>query len=115
LNRSKQKGTAFESEVVTYLQEHGHPTAERRALTGSQDRGDISGVPNWTLECKNRKALDFAGAVDEAAIEAINAKTPFFAAIVKRPRKNIREAYAVMPYFQLVALISFVNQHRGLR
>ena len=115
MNRSKQKGTAFESEVVTYLQEHGHPTAERRALTGSQDRGDISGVPNWTLECKNRKALDFAGAVDEAAIEAINAKTPFFAAIVKRPRKNIRDAYAVMPYFQLVALISLVNQHRGVR
>ena len=86
--------------------------AERRALNGSQDRGDIGGVTEWTLECKNRKALDLASAVDEAATEGANARTPFFAAIVKRPRKNVREAYAVMPLYEFVALVNLVNNYR---
>jgi hypothetical protein len=112
LNPSKVKGTRFESEAVEYLNENGFPTAERRSLNGALDKGDIVNVPEWTLECKNRKALDFAGAVDEAAAEAVNARTPFFAAIVKRPRKNVREAYAVMPLYELVALISLVHEYR---
>lgn len=39
-NPSKQKGTAAETKVARYLQEHGID-AERRALSGSSDKGDI--------------------------------------------------------------------------
>ncbi len=73
MSRSKQKGTAFESALVEYLNENGYPEAERRALQGAEDKGDISGVRHWAVEAKNRKALDFAGAVDEAMVEAGNA------------------------------------------
>ena len=43
-NRSKDKGTAAESAVVTYLQSRGWHYAERRALHGDQDKGDVAGI-----------------------------------------------------------------------
>ena len=39
-NKSKAKGTRAESAVVKYFRDHG-VQAERRALTGSKDEGDI--------------------------------------------------------------------------
>lgn len=39
-NKSKAKGTRAESAVVKYFRDHGIQ-AERRALTGSKDEGDI--------------------------------------------------------------------------
>lgn len=44
MSKSKAKGTAAESAVVKYLREQGWPSAERRALNGASDRGDIAGV-----------------------------------------------------------------------
>lgn len=80
--------------------------AERRALHGNTDKGDIAGVANWTLELKNRRALDVGGAIDEARIEAGHAGTRWYAAIVKRPRKGSpAEAIAAMPLSLLVDLI----------
>jgi hypothetical protein len=105
-NPSKQKGTSFESAVRDFLAEHGFPTVERRTLYGAQDKGDLSGIAGWTFECKNEKKMDIAGAVDEARIEAKNAKTIWFAAIVKRKGKNAAEAYAVMPLSELALIIA---------
>jgi hypothetical protein len=69
VSRSKDKGTAWESAIVRYLTEHGFPHAERRALTGSQDRGDIAGVPGWVLEAKNCSATSLGVWMDEAIVE----------------------------------------------
>ena len=44
-NKPKAKGTAFESAVVACLQANGYPNAERRALSGVLDRGDVAGLP----------------------------------------------------------------------
>jgi predicted lipoprotein len=97
-NPSKQRGTAWETAVVRYLQEHGFPFAERRALSGVHDKGDVAGVAGWVLEAKNRKSLDLAGAVDEARKEAGNARTRWFAAVIKRTGKgDAGEGYVVMP------------------
>lgn len=96
VSAARRKGTAFETAVVAYLQEL-FPSAERRALAGKLDRGDIAGVPGWTLELKNTRQLDLAGAVDEAEREAANAGTPLFAAVIKRRGKGTAAAYAVMP------------------
>ncbi len=104
-NPSKQKGTAFETAVVEYLKSRGI-ACERRALHGNTDKGDIAGVPDWTFELKNRRTLDIGGAVDEARTEALNARTPWYVAIVKRPRKGSpADAFAVMPLSELVVLI----------
>jgi len=105
-NPSKAKGTAFESAVRDFFAAHGFPTCERRTLYGAQDKGDLSGIAGWTFELKNEKTLNIAGAVDEAKKEARNAKTFWFAAIVKRKGKGVAEAYAVMPLSQLAAIIA---------
>ena len=104
-NPSKQKGTFFETLVENYFNERGLP-CERRTLNGNTDKGDIAGVINWTFELKNRKALALGEALDEARVEAKNAGTRWYAAIVKRPRKgSAAEAFAVMPVSLLVDLI----------
>lgn len=72
MSRSKQKGTAWESAIVAYLDGAGLPV-ERRALTGAQDKGDIAGLP-VAIEAKNCKTAALAAWVDEAAKEAHNAR-----------------------------------------
>lgn len=73
-NPSKQRGTAWESSICTYLLAEGFPV-ERRALAGSADKGDIAGLP-VAVEAKNVKATTLAAWVDEADAEAINARAP---------------------------------------
>lgn len=51
-NRSKQRGTAAESAVVGFLR-RWWPYAERRALRGVNDLGDIAGVPGVVIEVKS--------------------------------------------------------------
>ena len=45
MNTSRRKGTAWESALVDYLIGKGWPHAERRALNGCNDKGDIAGLP----------------------------------------------------------------------
>ena len=71
-NRSKAKGTAWESAIVTYLRDRGWPHAERRTLNGSNDRGDIAGVVSVVIEAKDCKTHDLAGWLNEATREAAN-------------------------------------------
>lgn len=72
MSRSKDKGTAWETAICRYLAEHGFPNVERRALTGSQDRGDIAGVPGWVLEAKNCSTASLGVWMDEALVEQAN-------------------------------------------
>lgn len=72
VSRGKAKGTAWESLVVGYLVSLGWVHAERRALHGTLDRGDVAGLPGVVIECKNEKALSLAGWVDEAEVERAN-------------------------------------------
>ena len=44
-NPSKAKGTSAEVAVLKYVRAHGYPWAERLALTGAHDQGDISLLP----------------------------------------------------------------------
>jgi len=50
--RSKDIGTAAESAVVKYLRENGFGGAERRALRGALDCGDITGCGPLVIEVK---------------------------------------------------------------
>jgi hypothetical protein len=72
MSASKAKGTAAETAVVRFLQANGYPHAERRALAGNQDRGDIAGIPGLVLEVKAAARMELAAWVDEASIEAIH-------------------------------------------
>lgn len=107
-NPSKRKGTEFEVLVADYLAKVTGLPVERRALCGVNDRGDIAGIRDWTLECKATAQIDLAGGLDEAVREMANAKTRFHALIVKRRMKPASQAYAVMTLEQLAYLIGQV-------
>lgn len=72
-NRSKARGTAAESAVVTYLRSRYWPHAERRALSGALDKGDIAGIPSVVCEIKDHKALTIGPWLNEALVEQANA------------------------------------------
>ena len=95
---NKRKGAQWESDLVTALQENGWPRAERRRLAGTQDKGDvINGPEDWTLEAKNEKSMTLATYMKEAAAEAKNAGTRWYAAVVKRRNSSTLNGYVVMP------------------
>jgi Holliday junction resolvase len=72
MSASKRKGTGWESAVVQYLKENGVTQAERRALTGAKDRGDIAGIPGVVIECKNEARIDLASYANETEQERLN-------------------------------------------
>ena len=100
VNRSKRKGTQFETDVVDYLRANGFPYAERRALRGTLDAGDIAGVVGWALEAKACKEFDLAGWAAEAEQEAKNAGARWWAVIAKRRMRPTGDAYVVMTLSQ---------------
>lgn len=77
--RPKDIGTDGERWVVEYLRANGWPGAERRALHGRDDRGDITGTVGLAWEVKSGHKAKSAGPkeiatwLDQALIEATNA------------------------------------------
>lgn len=88
-NPSKRKGTAAESAVAAYFIRRGWPFAERRALTGSQDKGDLAGIYGVAgaavLEVKNCKTPAIPAWLREAAVEQQNAGASV-SAVISKPR-----------------------------
>jgi hypothetical protein len=70
VSAAKAKGTAAETAVVRFLQANGYPHAERRALAGAQDRGDVAGIPGLVIEVKAAARMELAAWLDEAARES---------------------------------------------
>lgn len=95
MSRSRAKGTAAETAVVRWLREHGFPFAERRALAGNKDRGDIAGVGGWALEVKSCRRMELAVWMDEAQVEGANDGTSMYAVIHKRIGKGDPGAWYV--------------------
>ena len=100
------KGGAFERELMKYLREQGHDV-ERLRLSGKEDEGDL--LVRWpsgdrlVIEAKNVKAMDLAGWVKEAELEAKNyaehrgTYLPDWAVVHKRRGKGAADAYVTMP------------------
>lgn len=59
-NKPKKIGTTAESAVTNYLRYNGFPYAERRALRGAEDAGDITGTPGVCWEIKGGDAARHA-------------------------------------------------------
>lgn len=105
MSKSKAKGTAFERRVVEYLVIQGFPYAERRALEGTNDRGDISGIPGVVIECKNTKRLELAVWQDETLAEQKNANAPVAFCVFPRRSHHIGKAHVLMTLDQVLSLI----------
>lgn len=95
MSRAKQKGTAWETAIVRYLQACNLP-ARRKVLTGSLDEGDID-TGRWSIEAKNCQAISLAAWVDEADAEAANSGRPVAVVAKRRGKGDPGEAYVVMP------------------
>lgn len=95
MSASKKKGTSAESAVVAYLRSRGFVQAERRALSGSQDCGDIAGIPGTVLEVKNCARTELASWVDEAEIEGENDRAEVAAVWHKRRGRGSPGAWFV--------------------
>lgn len=90
---------------MAYLIEKGFPYAERRTLSGSQDKGDIAGIPSVVIECKNEKAYDLARYQDETAAEKANAGAQVGFAVFPRRSHHIGKAHVLMTLDQVIDLI----------
>jgi hypothetical protein len=105
MSKSRAKGTSYESSLLPALRTVW-PTAERRALQGAKDKGDFSAVGGWVLEAKNCAKLDLAGWLKEAAKEATNAETSWYAVIHKRRgTTDPRQQYVLMNLGTLLAVL----------
>ena len=67
-----RRRTAAETAVVRFLRAVGFTQAERRTLGGTQDRGDIAGVPGVVIEVKNCARQELPAWVAEAELERDN-------------------------------------------
>lgn len=84
MSRERAKGTAAETAVVRYLRDQGATHVERRALHGSVDRGDVTGLPGVVIEVKSHARITLAEFVDEAVEEGVNADAEVAVAWIKR-------------------------------
>lgn len=108
MSKSKAKGTAWESEVVAALRRYkteipggyqlAHwPNAERRALQGTLDKGDITGIPGVMIECKAEKAITLAEYAKQVEVQTTNAGADIGACWIKRRGKaKAEDGYVVM-------------------
>ncbi|WP_017599221.1 hypothetical protein [Nocardiopsis lucentensis] len=83
-------GTRGETGVVRYLRAHGWPSAERRALAGGTDLGDITGTPGLCWEIKSGKTAEAAHDADvtkwlaETETETLNSGADLGILVTKR-------------------------------
>lgn len=106
MSKQKQKGTRAESQVVEFLKRNGFPYAERRALSGVNDKGDITGMGPVVVEVKDHQKIVLSQFLSELKEEVVNADAQTGAAVVKkRGTLNVGEWYAVMPVAWWVDLL----------
>lgn len=105
-NHNKAKGSRYESGVVTTFRELGFPQAARTLAGARDDRGDLSGIPNFVGQCKDHKAYSFGPWLDQAKEQAENAGVTRYAVIAKRKGiADIAESFAVIPLWLLCELL----------
>lgn len=85
MSRSKAKGTAAEVALVGALQRLGWPHAERRALSGINDKGDTTGHPGLVFEMKDAKTWNAAAWMRETEAERVNANADYGILVIKVP------------------------------
>ena len=109
---ARAAGTRFERSVADYLAAHIDDRIDRRAKTGSKDRGDIGGVrtPHGgrvVVECKDVARTALADWVGEADIERGNDSAIVGLVVSKRRgTRNPGSQYVHMQLRDLVALLT---------
>jgi hypothetical protein len=105
-NPNKAKGSRFELEVERELRADGL-SAVRPRQTGNVDVGDLHVEDDVVLQAKAWRDVPSAlrEGVAGAQRQAAAAGRPHGAAVIKRPRGSVAEAYVVMPLRAFAALL----------
>lgn len=119
MSRQKEKGTQFERQVVDYMRSRlGDDRIERRAMSGVNDRGDVSGVylrgKGVVIECKNHRRMELSQWLDEAEAERGNADAEYAFVVHKRKgcgEKSMGETYVTCDLETLCAIIAGSRWH----
>ena len=114
-NPSKQKGTRWENLGAGYLRDHGFPEVFRMATAGDHDAGDLGGIPAVAWECRDRAKFELAKNVDDANSRARNKGARWGVAIMKRPRRPVRDAYGLLDMATFLDLLAEVVPPRKAR
>lgn len=111
VNKPKGIGTACETAIVRYLNIDGFPQAERSALHGNMDRGDITGTPGIAWESKGGKAAETASDaqimawLSDTEVERQNASAAYGVLVTKRAGIGPNRAGEWWAHFYLGALV----------
>ena len=106
-NPSGRAGRTWENRVRDYMSDIWLG-AERRRLTGRFDKGDLINTGDWAVECKNRKIIDWSGALKEAEQEQKHLGAMWHVAIINRRNHSIDKAYALMTFQQYRELLIYI-------
>lgn len=106
MSKTRSKGTNFETLVVRFLREVGFPYAERRALHGNLDKGDVTGCGPLVFECKAAKRHELSAWLQETEQERVNANADYGILVVKRQGVGVGAGqYAVMTLVDMAKLL----------
>lgn len=120
VNKPKAIGTAGETAVVRYLQANGFPFAERRALHGTVDLGDVTGIPDMVVEVKaghsawNASDNQIDKWLGETETERGNAKASVGLLVVARRQKPPAAWWCVMSMRTQQHLLGYVHPDPAL-
>jgi hypothetical protein len=109
MSTPRRKGTAAESTLVRLLRALHWPHAERRALNGSKDRGDVAGVPGVVFEVKSGARLELPAWLRETEAERVNDRADYGVLVVKLKGYGDARAHewpAVLPVGALLELLA---------
>ncbi len=111
--RPRDKGTIAETAVVGFLRDNGWPYAERRALHGAMDKGDVTGIPGLAMEVKWANAgMKIGPWLTETGIERLNAAAEHGVLVVKPLGLGVTRVeswYAVMVQEDFLRLKTLVD------
>jgi Holliday junction resolvase len=108
MSKNKAKGTSAETALVNYLKVNGFPLAERKAMQGANDAGDVTGTIGLAWEVKNHRTYKIPAWLEELEVETENAGADFGVLVVKPVGVGITRVeswWAVMPVGELVELV----------
>lgn len=117
MSANRRKGTAAESALVGFLRTVGWPHAERRALAGAKDKGDVTGCIGLVFEQKAANRIDIPAWLRETEAERINAAADYGVLVIK-PRgvgdTRVGQWAAVMPLGDLTRLLAAAGYGDGM-
>lgn len=118
MSRNKSIGTTLETLFVRFMAcVLGDERIERRALSGTKDRGDVSGLTlrgkRVVCEVKNHRRMELAAWLDEAEVERGNDDAEFAVVVHKRRgcgAKRAGQNYVTMTWETFAAIIAGAHE-----